>query len=109
MYNAFGIVQGSQVRIAAVNAGTVKDLDITADKTALVTVELTGEFGTLGTETKCSSEPQSLIAEYFISWEPAGPPMEEDDDEDDPDPDIPASRVSQTVQNDLVQNTLRLP
>jgi ABC-type transporter Mla subunit MlaD len=109
MYNAFGIVQGSQVRIAGVNAGTVKDLDITEDKTAIVTVELTGEFGTLGTETKCSSEPQSLIAEYFISCEPAGPPIDEDDDEDDPDPDIPASRVAQTVQNDLVQNTLRLP
>jgi ABC-type transporter Mla subunit MlaD len=109
MYNAFGIVQGSQVRVAGVNAGTVKDLDITKDKTAIVTVELTGEFGTLGTETKCSSEPQSLIAEYFISCEPAGPPITEDDDEDDPDPDIPASRVSQTVQNDLVQNTLRLP
>jgi ABC-type transporter Mla subunit MlaD len=109
MYNAFGIVQGSQVRIAGVNAGTVKDLDITKDKTAIVTVELTGELGTLGTDSKCSSEPQSLIAEYFISCEPAGPPIEEDDDEDDPDPDIPASQVAQTVQNDLVQNTLRLP
>jgi ABC-type transporter Mla subunit MlaD len=109
MYNAFGIVQGSQVRIAGVNTGTVTDLDITKDKTALVTVELTGELGTLGEDTKCSSEPQSLIAEYFISCEPAGPPIEEDDDEDDPDPDIPASQVAQTVQNDLVQNTLRLP
>ena len=109
MYNAFGIVQGSQVRIAGVNAGTVTSLDITKDKTAIVTVELTGELGTLGEETKCSSEPQSLIAEYFISCEPAGPPITEDDDSDDPDPDIPASRVSQTVQNDLVQNTLRLP
>ncbi len=109
MYNAFGIVKGSQVRIAGVNAGTVTDLDINAAKRAVVTVELTGELGTLGTETKCSSEPQSLIAEYFISCEPAGPPIEEDDDADDPEPDIPASRVAQTVQNDLVQNTLRLP
>jgi ABC-type transporter Mla subunit MlaD len=109
MYNAFGIVEGSQVRVAGVNAGTVKELDINAAKRAIVTVELTGELGTLGTETTCSSEPQSLIAEYFISCEPAGPPITEDDDEDDPDPDIPASRVAQTVQNDLVQNTLRLP
>jgi ABC-type transporter Mla subunit MlaD len=109
MYNAFGIVDGSQVRIAGVNAGTVTGLDINAKKRAIVTVELSGDLGTLGTETKCSSEPQSLIAEYFLNCEPAGPPIEEDDDAEDPDADIPASQVSQTVQTDLVQNTLRQP
>jgi ABC-type transporter Mla subunit MlaD len=109
MYNAFGLVEDSDVRIAGVNAGVVKDLDITADKTALVTVELSGDLGTLGKDTTCSSEPQSLIAEYFITCEPSGPPLEEDDDSDDPDPDIPASQVTQTVQTDLVQNTLREP
>ena len=40
---------------------------------------------------------------------PSGPPLEEDDDADDPDADIPASQVSQTVQADLVANTLREP
>ncbi len=109
MYNAFGIVPGSDVRIAGVNAGQVTDLDINAAKRAIVTVELTGELGTLGEDTRCSSEPQSLIAEYFISCEPAGPPITEDDDTDDPDADIPASHVEQTVQTDLVQNTLREP
>ena len=109
MYNAFGLVQGSDVRIAGVNAGEVTDLDIDAAKRAVVTVELTGELGTLGKDTRCSSEPQSLIAEYFISCEPAGPPIQEDDDADDPRPDIPASHVEQTVQTDLVQNTLREP
>ena len=48
---------------------------------------------TLGEDTKCSSEPQSLIAEYFIDCEPAGPPIDEDDDADDPDADIPAEQV----------------
>ena len=109
MYNAFGLVEGSQVRIAGVNAGTVTGLDINEKKRAVVTVELTGKLGTLGEESKCSSEPQSLIAEYFISCEPAGPPITEDDDADDPVADIPASQVAQTVQNDLVQNTLREP
>ena len=107
MYNAFGIVEGSDVRIAGVNAGQVKDLEITPQKTALVTVELTGELGTLGEDSICSSEPQSLIAEYFISCEPEGPPIEENPDSDEPD--IPASQVEQTVQTDLVQNTLREP
>lgn len=102
MFNAFGLVSGSDVRIAGVNAGQVTDLDITPEKRAVVTVELSGEFGTLGKASKCSSEPQSLIAEYFISCDPAGPPLPEGGT-------IPASQVSQTVQNDLVQDTLRLP
>ena len=48
MYNAFGIVEGSDVRIAGVNAGTVTGLDINAAKRAVVTVELSGELGELG-------------------------------------------------------------
>jgi virulence factor Mce-like protein len=102
MYNAFGIVSGSDVRISGVNAGNVTDLEINQDKRAVVTVELSGELAELGDETTCSTEPQSLIAEYFISCEPQGAPMEDGGM-------IPASRVSQTVQQDLVQNTLREP
>jgi ABC-type transporter Mla subunit MlaD len=102
MYNAFGIVEGSDVRVAGVNAGNVTDLEINEEKRAVVTVELNGELAELGTETRCSSEPQSLIAEYFIDCDPQGPPMEEGDI-------VPASRVSQTVQQDLVQSTLREP
>ena len=101
-YNAFGLVEGSDVRIAGVNAGTVTGLDINAAKRAVVTVELSGDLGTLGENTRCSSEPQSLIAEYFISCEPAGPPLDDGGM-------IPASQVTETVQNDLVQNTLREP
>ena len=102
MYNAFGIVHGSQVRVAGVTEGTVTDLDLNEDKRALLTVELSGKLGALGEDTECSSEPQSLIAEYFIDCEPAGPPLSEGGT-------IPASQVSQTVQPDLVQSTLREP
>jgi len=102
MYNAFGIVQGSDVRISGVNAGEVTGLDINEEKRAVVSIELSGELGVLGEDTRCSSEPQSLIAEYFIDCEPKGPPL-------DDGAMIPASRVSQTVQPDLVQNTLREP
>ena len=102
MYNAFGIVEGSDVRVAGVNAGSVKSLDITPEKRAEITVELNGDIAELGEDTRCSSEPQSLIAEYFIDCDPDGPPL----------PDggtIPANQVEQTVQPDLVQNTLREP
>jgi virulence factor Mce-like protein len=102
MYNAFGIVEQSEVRVSGVNVGEVVELDVNEDKRAVITVELRGDLVTLGTETQCSSEPQSLIAEYFIDCEPAGEPLEEGGI-------IPASQVSQTVQTDLVQNTLREP
>jgi virulence factor Mce-like protein len=102
MYNAFGLVPGSNVRIAGVDAGTVKSLAINEEKRAVVTIELSGELGTLGKDTRCSSEPQSLIAEYFLTCSPKGPPLPENGE-------IPAEHVSQTVQNDLVQNTLREP
>lgn len=100
MYNAFGLVEGSNVRIAGVNAGTVTGLDITPQKRADVTVETSGALGVLGKDTHCASQPQSLIAEYFLTCTPKGEAL----------PDggtIPANHVSQTVQPDLVQNTLR--
>jgi virulence factor Mce-like protein len=102
MYNAFGLVKGSDVRIAGVNAGSVTDLGITPDKRAMLTIETSGPLATLGKDTQCSSEPQSLIAEYFLTCNPKGPPLEDGGT-------IPASQVHQTVQADLVQDTLREP
>ncbi len=102
MYNAFGIVEGSDIRIAGVNAGAVIDLDVNEDKNAVVEVELSGDLAELGEDTECSTEPQSLIAEYFIDCDPKGPPLDEGGT-------VPAEQVSQTVQPDLVANTLREP
>ena len=100
MYNAFGIVNGSNVRIAGVDIGTVTDLGITPEKRADLTVETSGPLGVLGKDTRCASQPQSLIAEYFITCNPKGPALEDGGT-------IPPSHVTETVQPDLVQNTLR--
>src|SRR3954470_23638065 len=75
MYNAFGIVNGSNVRIAGVDAGTVTGLDITPQKRADLTVETSGPLGVLGKDTRCASQPQSLIAEYFLTCNPKGEPL----------------------------------
>jgi virulence factor Mce-like protein len=100
--NAFGIVQGSEVRVAGVTQGEVTDLDINAAKRAMLTVEVSGPLSQFGEDTECSSEPQSLIAEYFIDCEPKGDPLAEGGE-------IPVEQTEQTVQPDLVQNTLREP
>jgi phospholipid/cholesterol/gamma-HCH transport system substrate-binding protein len=40
--NAFGIVEGSEVRVAGVTQGEVTGLDVNAAKRAVVTFDLTG-------------------------------------------------------------------
>src|SRR5687768_7223590 len=70
LFNAFGVVEGSELRIAGVKAGTITDLDVTAEKTALITFEVEPEFPELKADASCSSEPQSLIAEYFLNCQP---------------------------------------
>ena len=102
MYNAFGIVEQADMRVSGVNVGEVTDLTVNEDKRAVVTVEVSGDLARLGDETTCESSPQSLLGEYFIDCIPGGDEL----------PDggtIPASRVEQTVQPDLVQNTMREP
>jgi ABC-type transporter Mla subunit MlaD len=102
LFNAFGLVKGSELRVAGAKAGSVTDLEITPQKTALVTVEEDPSFPEFKADASCSSEPQSLIAEYFLNCQPGnttqpltGP--------------IPAARNKTTVQPDLAQNTLREP
>jgi ABC-type transporter Mla subunit MlaD len=110
--NAFGLTNGSEVRVAGIAAGTVTDLDINSAKRAVVEVTLGGPVSTLGEDTICRSEPQSLIAEYFLDCTPKGPPIEVPDlseAERIDEPDIPVAQTRQTVQNDLVLNTVRLP
>ena len=95
MYNAFGLVEGSQVRIAGVNAGTVTGPrhQRRQARRGHGRAHRRARHARRRRRT-ARSEPQSLIAEYFISCEPAGPPIAEDDDADDPDADIPASQVA---------------
>jgi ABC-type transporter Mla subunit MlaD len=102
LFNAFGLVEGAELRIGGVPAGTITDLDITEQKTALVSFEVGPEFPEFKSDATCSSEPQSLIAEYFLDCQPgtADEPLEGP---------IPAASNTNTVQNDLVQNTLREP
>ncbi len=102
LFNAFGLVKGSELRVAGAKAGTITNLDITPQKTALVTFEVDSGFPEFKSDASCSSEPQSLIAEYFLDCQPGsstqpltGP--------------IPAARNKTTVQPDLAQNTLREP
>jgi ABC-type transporter Mla subunit MlaD len=102
LFNAFGLVKGSELRVAGVKAGTITDLEVTPQKTALVSFEVDPEFPEFKADASCSSEPQSLIAEYFLDCQPGVSP-------DPLEGPIPAAQNKTTVQPDLAQNTLREP
>jgi ABC-type transporter Mla subunit MlaD len=102
LFNAFGLVKGSELRVAGAKAGTITDLGITPQKTALVTFEVDSGFPEFKADASCSSEPQSLIAEYFLDCQPGSSPQPLTGP-------IPAARNKTTVQPDLAQNTLREP
>ena len=102
--NAFGLVHGSEVRIAGVTAGTVQSLDINAAKRAVVTVNVTGPLAQLRVDATCASQPQSLIAEYFLDCQPGRSHKLLPDGGQ-----VPVSQTRTTVQNDLVNATLREP
>ena len=70
LFNAFGLVNGSELRVAGAKAGSITDLQVTPQKTALVTVEEDSSFPEFKADASCSSEPQSLIAEYFLDCQP---------------------------------------
>ncbi len=93
---------GADVRVAGVNVGAITDLELNEDKRALVSFTTSGPLSQLGVDTTCSTEPQSLIAEYFLDCQSDGEPLPEGGT-------IPVEQTTQTVQQDLVQNTLRQP
>ncbi len=101
--NAFGLVTGSDVKIAGVKAGSITGLDVNAAKRAVVTVKVSGPFANWKKDASCSAEPQSLIAEFFLDCQPGTSP------EPLPDNFVPVRHTTTTVQNDLVNNTLREP
>jgi virulence factor Mce-like protein len=102
--NAFGLVHGSEVRIAGVTSGTVENEDVDAAKKAVVTVNVSGPLSQLRVDATCASQPQSLIAEYFLDCQPGRSKKLLPDGGM-----VPVSQTRTTVQNDLVQATLREP
>ena len=104
--NAFGMVNGGDVRVAGVNAGQVVDIDLD-ERTlkALVEVEIDEHgFGSLREDTTCETRPQSPLGEYFLDCNPGTSPQEIE-----PGGRIAVARTTSTIPPDLVQNTMRRP
>ncbi len=104
--NAFGLIEGGDVKIAGVRAGKISDMELDRDTMrAKVQIEITRNgFGSLRSDVHCSSRPQSLIGEYFVDCLP-GTAAEHLP----PGSTIGVDKTDSTVAPDLVNNVLRKP
>jgi ABC-type transporter Mla subunit MlaD len=104
--NAFGLVEGGDVRVAGVNAGRVVGLDLDRrTQKALVEVEIAERgFGSLRRDVFCESRPQSAIGEYFLDCLPGTSRSELPAGSR-----VPLRQTASTIPPDLVQNIMRLP
>src|SRR5919112_1346036 len=104
--NAFGLVEGADLKVAGVRAGTIKSLDVDKEThKAIVGFEITQEgFGSLRKDVTCETRPQSLIGEYYIDCKPGSSSEKLANGAT-----IPVEQTTSTIPIDLVNNVLRRP
>src|SRR4051794_26362069 len=110
--NAAYVVKGEDVKVAGAVVGRVKSLDVTPQKKAAITLEITeAGFTPFRRGATCTVRPQSLIGEKFVECT-TGP---------DKAPDLPKidngagegqhllTSTSSPVDIDQIGNTMRIP
>lgn len=104
--NAFGLVEGADVKVAGVRAGTIETIELERRNLhALVELKIRrAGFGDLRADVSCETRPQSLIGEYFVDCAPGTSPRKLPDGAR-----IPVDRTATTVPPDLVNEIMRRP
>ncbi|WP_205699485.1 MlaD family protein [Conexibacter sp. SYSU D00693] len=104
--NAFGLVEGGDLKVAGVRAGTITEMRLDrATNRALVGIRVDEDgFGALRADVHCESRPQSLVGEYFLDCLPGTARRELEDGAR-----IPVAQTGSTVAPDLVNGILRRP
>ena len=104
--NAFGLVEGADVKLAGVRAGKIQAFKLDrGNYHARVEINLDQQgFDTLRSDAFCESRPQSLIGEYFLDCQPGvhGKVLTTG-------ATVPVNHTATTIAPDLIQNILRLP
>ncbi|MDX6670554.1 MAG: hypothetical protein QOI91_917 [Solirubrobacteraceae bacterium] len=106
MDNAFGLIEGADLKIAGVRAGKIKSMDVDRrTHRARVEIDITERgFGSLRADVFCESRPQSLIGEYYLDCLPGKARKVLPTGST-----IPVERTGSTVPVDLVNNIMRRP
>jgi ABC-type transporter Mla subunit MlaD len=104
--NAFGLTEGSDVKVAGVRAGRISGMRVDREtKRALidVTIDKNG-FGSLRSDAFCETRPQSLIGEYYVDCRPGT-----DAQRLKPGATLPVEQTASTIPLDLINNIMRRP
>ena len=118
--NAGFVIPGEDVKIAGVKVGKVKSLDVTDDFKAAVVLDITEPgYQDFRKDASCIVRPQNLIGERFVECKPtqprassSAPPPELAKITDGPGEGqylLPVGNTMQTVDIDLIGNTMREP
>ena len=113
--NASFVVEGEDVKVAGVKVGKVKALDVTEDKKAALTLNITEDgFKPFHADSTCTIRPQSLIGERYVECTPgsdASPELEAipDGEKGAGEHLLALEQTSSPVDIDLVNNIMRLP
>ena len=113
--NVSGAVEGEDMKIAGARVGSIKELDVTPDKKAVVVFEVEEPgFAPFRADAHCTIRPQSLIGEKFVECDPGRsdqPELEEvpEGEEGAGQVLLPLERTSSPVDIDLINNIMRLP
>jgi len=104
--NAFGLIEGADVKVAGVRAGTIEEMELDQEQLiARVRIRITERgFGDLRTDAFCETKPQSLLGEYFVDCRPgtADEPLE-------PGSTLPIEQTASTIPADLIADIMRRP
>jgi ABC-type transporter Mla subunit MlaD len=118
--NAGFVVPGEDVKVAGVKVGTIDSLDVTPDFKAAVVLRIDNPgYQDFRRDASCIVRPQSLIGEKFVECEPTqaravgaqepGPLRRIENGPGKGQYLLPVTNTEQSVDLDLLNNTLRLP
>ena len=118
--NAGFVIPGEDVKIAGVKVGKISSIDVTEDFKAAVVLEITEPgYQDFRRDASCIVRPQNLIGERFVECKPtqvrsanSQPPPELSVIKDGAGKGqhlLPVSNTSQTVDIDLIGDSMREP
>ena len=105
--NAFGLVEGGDLKIGGVRAGTVNTFELTDTEPYKVAVEVEVTepgFEALRTDSECRVRNQSLIGEYYVDCE-----VGEEGERLEDGGTVPVERTSSSIPPDLIASVMRRP
>jgi virulence factor Mce-like protein len=106
--DAFGLVDGGDVKIGGVRAGKISGFDLTrgdAPKVEVTVAVTEPGFASLRKDAKCAVRQQSLIGEYFVDCELGSKSAPELPDGGR----VPVGQTSSTIPPDLINAVMRRP